>query len=264
MIPLCKEVGYAREKPCGDRVYFLTRYLIHETKNGTEILEVVLEDSPGIMREIKEVHCLAHEDEVVWHPDQVQIHDQALLLKLARANGKFCTIFRAFDEHLTFVLDPDSIKFMEVHVYDIIPPRPSLAATLEELERDGLFSGLRILFNIHITDIRNFDAEVFPCRAAGFSKTLDIDVMRGGEKIAGCLTGDAIFRECYGDNFQRTDTCPLPTVREEPFLARCCRKERCFTGIHDGRQGSIVHWGASPREILSAVEELVQLRRKDD
>ena len=214
------------------------------------------------MREIENVHCLAHEDEVVWYPDKVQIHDQAKLISIALTTGKPCTIFRAFDEHLTFVLNPGSIELMTVHVYDIIPPLPSLATTLNELEKNGLFCDLRIRLEYHITDIRNFEADVFPCSAAGFSKTLDIDSMSGGERLAGCATGDAIFRECYGDNFQRIDTCPLSQVNNEPFIARCCRKERCFTGMHNGRFGSVVHWGASPREILSAVEELIESLEK--
>ena len=35
----CKEVGYASTKPCGDQVYFLSRWLVRDTGTGYEVLE---------------------------------------------------------------------------------------------------------------------------------------------------------------------------------------------------------------------------------
>jgi len=36
----CKYVGSATTTPCGDRVYFLSRYLVREAAGGTEVIEV--------------------------------------------------------------------------------------------------------------------------------------------------------------------------------------------------------------------------------
>jgi hypothetical protein len=255
---LCKEVGYASTHPCGDRVYFLSRYLVHETPEGPEVLEVVLgKEKKGLLRTVDEVRLLAAPTDVTLYPERVQLHDRSRLVRLAAESGKRCTLFTGLDEHLTFVLDPDPSLFQSVFVYDVIPPRPSLSATLGELEGTGIFSELNITFNHRLRDISRISADVYPCRAAGFARTLDADRMNGGETVAGCRTGRELLRECYGDGFQVTDICPLTMVSEEPFITRCCRKEREGIGEYGDFFGAVVHWGASPFEIFSAVQGLV-------
>ena len=254
----CKEIGYASCKPCGDRVYFLSRYLVHETSQGTEVLEVELNrQQKGMMREVVSLDVLAGSDEVYLWPEQVQIHDRASLVKKALSTGYRCTIFRGLDEHLTFILDPDLSSFQPVHVYDAIPPRPSLSACINELESAGLFGDMELLFEHHLLDIAALPADIYPCRAAGFVRTLDKDPVSKGENLAGCVTSMEISRECYGYDFPLYNTCPLPLIAEEPFIARCCRKERESLGARNGRFGTVVHWGASPAEIYQALREMV-------
>lgn len=259
---LCKEVGYASTHPCGDRVYFLSRYLVHETPEGPEVLEVVLaKEKTGLLRKAEEVRVLAAPGEVTWYPERVQLHDRSRLVGLAAESGKRCTLFTGVDEHLTFVLDPDPSLFQGIFVYDVMPPRPSLSATLRELDGAGIFSELDISFIHRVRDISSIGADVYPCRAAGYAKTLDADPLTGGETVAGCRTGRELLRECYGDGFQVTDICPLATVSEEPFITRCCRKEAEGTGEYGDLFGAVVHWGASPFEIFSVVKELVSAWR---
>ena len=254
----CKEVGIASTRPCGDQVYFLSRYLIHDTPAGPEILEVTTDPSgKGLMREVMETRVLAGPGETWLYPDKVQLHNRALLVRLASDSGKRCTIFTGIDEHTTFVCDPDLSIFQTVAVYDVIPPRPSLSACIRDLEEAGLFSGLDVTFEHTLRDISQVDADIYPCRASGFDRTLDADLLLGGEKVAGCLTATQFLRECYGEGFEVTDICPLSMVAEEPFIARCCRKEREGIGTHGGKFGAVVHWGASPSEIFSAVSDLL-------
>jgi len=59
-----------------------------------------------------------------------------------------------------------------------------------------------------------------------------------------------------------TDICPLSMVAEEPFITRCCRKEREGIGMYAGRFGAVVHWGASPFEIFTAVKNLLAAWRE--
>jgi len=255
---LCKEVGYASTHPCGDRVYFLSRYLVHETPDGTEVLEIVPgKERKGLLRTVEEAHVIAAPGEVVWYPERVQLHDRSKLVGLAAESGKRCTLFTGLDEHLTFVLDPDPSLFQHVFVYDVTPPRPSLSATLGELEETGIFSELDIIFVHRLRDISRIGADVYPCRAAGFGRTLDADRLQGGETVAGCRTGRELLRECYGNDFSVTDICPLTMVSEEPFITRCCRKEREGIREQENLFGAVVHWGASPFEIFSAVRDLV-------
>jgi hypothetical protein len=254
----CKLVGYASTKPCGDRVYFLSRYLVRDTYEGYELLEVMPDPAvTGMMRPIIASKVIATTKETYYYPEKVQIHDRTHLIGLASDSGYRCTIFTGLDEHMTFVLDPDLSGLLKIHVHDVTPPRPSLSACLRELESAGLFGDLSVMFCHHIRDISQLHADVFPCRAAGYTRTLDADPMQGGERVAGCLTGSQFYTECYGKEFVLENICPLESVVEEPFIARCCRSEREGIGIHKGKFGAVVHWGASPAQIARMVNDLV-------
>ncbi|MDP3562896.1 MAG: hypothetical protein Q8R70_00245 [Methanoregula sp.] len=254
----CKQVGWATTRPCGDRVYFLSRYLVRDTGVGLELLAITPDPAgTGMMRNLVSSEVIATEKETYRYPQKVQINDRARLVELALDTGYRCTIFTGLDEHMTFVLDPDLAGFLRIHVYDVSPPRPSLSACLRELQAAGLFGELSVTFCHHIRDITQVKADVYPCRAAGYTKTLDADTMQGGETVAGCLTGSQFYTECYGKDFSLENICPLESVREEPFIARCCRSEREGIGMYNGKFGAVVHWGASPSRIARAVEDLV-------
>jgi hypothetical protein len=76
--------------------------------------------------------------------------------------------------------------------------------------------------------------------------------------VAGCLTAVQLCTECYGNNFELVNICPLDRILEEPFIARCCRSEREGIGAWNGKFGAIVHWGASPATIARSVNEMVR------
>ena len=253
----CKYVGLASARPLGEKVYFLSRWLIRETPEGYEVLSVKPADGEGLMRDVAATWVLARSDETFLYPDPVNFNDRSRLISLAAASGHRCTIFRSPDESRTFVLDPDPESLLTVHVYDIIPPRPHLAAILKELEGVGLFGDLGISFEYHIRDIRETEAEVYPCRAGGFDRTLDADPLAGTEHVAGCLTAKQLCSENYGDGVEITEICPLTQVAEEPFIARCCRSEREGVGEWNGKFGGVVHWGASPHTIDTVLRNAV-------
>ncbi|MFA4877546.1 MAG: hypothetical protein WC586_09035 [Methanoregula sp.] len=254
----CKFVGIASTKPCDNKVYFLSRYLLRETSEGTEVNEVVLDSSAkGMMRDILSSKLLARVGEVCHFPEKVNLYNRTRLIELALESGYRCTIFTGLDEHRTFVLDPDLSGLLLVHVYDVSPPRPSLSSCIRELEAAGLFGRLSVRFCHHVRDISALHADVYPCRASGFSKTLDSDPMHGGEQVAGCLTASQFYTECYGTDFHLENICPLESVQEEPFIARCCRSEREGATGWNGKTGSVVHWGADPALIYQSVTELV-------
>ena len=219
MIPECREVGIVNGRPCGDAVYFLTRYLLSPAGDSYDLVEV--EPDPrktGLMRPIVAERLLAGANEVAVHPGRVRLHDRALLLRLARSTGRRCTVFTGLDEHVTFVLDPADEPVVEVHVYDIEPPRPNLSAGIREMEALGLFGDLGIRFVHHVHDIREAGAAVYPCRAAGFPRTLDADPVEAGATVACCTTGR--------ESDRRVPRCPVRAGGHLP--ARTCR----FRAVH--------------------------------
>jgi len=253
----CKTIGFASGKPCGEKVYFLSRYLVHPVRDGYEILEVSLDPAEkGMMRSITSSRVLASAQEVYRYPEPVQIHDRAKLVRLAADSGRRCTLFFGLDEHMTFVLDPDRSGLLTIHIYDASPPRPSLSSCIRELEACGLFGELNVTFCHHIQDIADLAADVYPCRAAGFARTLDAAPLSGGERVAACMTGTQLVKECYNTPAEFVSICPLAEVAEEPFIARCCRAERGGPGTWNGKNGIVVHWGADPETIAKAVFEI--------
>jgi hypothetical protein len=258
----CKEVGYADTRPCGDRVYFLSRFLVHRMGDGHEVLRVDLDPAgKGMLRRILRSHLIATSGEVSWYPHTVQLYDRRHLVDLASRSGTRCTIFSGHDEHITFVCDPDPGSFLTVHVYDIAPPLPTLSATLRELEATGLFGELDVAFSYHVRDISDIGADVYPCRAAGFVRTLDADAVTHGERVAGCLTGIQLLEACGVQDAPVEDICPLGQVHEEPFMTRCCRSEREGIGVHRGKFGAVVHWAAPPWRVARFLNELVHAWR---
>ena len=255
----CKHVGFASTKPCGEKVYFLSRYLVHPMNNRYEVLEIETDPAEkGMMRRIISSKVIAPAGEVYRYPEKVQLHDRTRLIQLASDACYRCTVFFGHDEHMTFVLDPDLSGLLKLHVYDASPPRPSLSACIRELESCGLFGEFGITFCHHLLDLSQVKADVFPCRAAGFEKTLDADTLNGSERVAGCMTGSQLVSECYGTGFELLNICPLAAAGEEPFIARCCRSERVGVGNYNGKLGAVVHWGASPRQIAVSIEALVR------
>ena len=190
MIPECREVGVVNGRPCGDAVYFLTRYLLRPSGDSFDLLAVEPDPgSAGLMRPVAAERLIANAGEVAVHPGRVRLHDRARLVRLARATGRRCTVFTGLDEHVTFVLDPEDEPLLDVHVYDIEPPRPNLSAGIREMEALGLFGDLGVGFVHHVRDIRDAEAGVYPCRAAGFPRTLDADTVEPGATVACCTTG---------------------------------------------------------------------------
>ena len=260
--PHCKCVGYAGNKPVGDQVYFLSEYLIHEVSNGFEILAVEAGEGKGMMRPVKSVRLIAGSDDVYQYPEPVILHNRGDLIRRAAETGKHCIIFTGIDEHMTFICDPDLSRLFTIHVYDVVPPRAHLAETIRSLDHIGIFGELEIRFEFHIRDIRETGADIYPCRAGGFAKTIDSDRLSGGEQVAGCLTARQVLADCYGKEFPVIDICPVNAVIASPFIARCCRAERAGFQNINGWQGMVVHWGSSPKQIADAMYELVtKLRR---
>lgn len=163
---------------------------------------------------------------------------------------------------MTFVFEPDLSTFETVHVFDITPPHPTLSDTINNLEKIGFFESENVIFDYHVRDIRTLNTQVYPCRAGGFSHTLDRDVPPEGAKIACCRTGRQICHENYGDNFEFEDTCPISQVNAEPFIARCCRAENSGIGEYNGYFGAVVHWGANPKTIADAFFEMMNQWRE--
>jgi len=260
---MCRVIGYADKSPLGCKVYFLTQYILKPEGESFSVLKVTQAKGSGLMRDIEHIEEIARPDETaVWKEPIVTPHDRVGLIKKALSTGKRCTVFGDMHSHMTFVLDPDLSGFLKVHLYDIVPPHPSLALTIASLEKIGFFEDDDICFEQHIKDIREIEGDVYPCKAGGFAKTLDRDAPKPGDRIVCCDIGKQMVLENYGNDFTFSDTCPLSMVKEEPFIVRCCKKEHAGLITVNGKTGIAVHWACSAKETAESVEKLITEWRK--
>ena len=258
----CKFVGNASSMPHGETVYFLTRYLIRTTTEGHEILEVIPGEGDGLIRPVQSLTLLAGADETAVWEGAVNPHNRAEVIRKALSTGKRATIFGSSTDHMTFVIDPSLEEFETVHVYDNIPPKATLSETLQSLEALGYFEPDGIIFEHHIEDISAYGADVYPCKAGGFARTLDRGVVQDGDVVACCKTGRQICEETSYADLVFKETCPVTRVDAEPFIARCCRMDEAGIQVINGCFGVVVHWAAPPREITEALDAMLIEWRK--
>ncbi|HJJ67018.1 MAG TPA: hypothetical protein O0W84_04765 [Methanocorpusculum sp.] len=253
----CKFVGNASSMPHGEKVYFLSQYLLRKTANGIEILAVEPADGDGLIREIKSLTLLARADEVHIWEGAVNPHNRADLIRKALSTGKRATVFGNAADHMTFVLDPSLDEFETVHVFDNTPPKASLSETLKALESIGYFEPDNIIFEHHIEDISEYRADVYPCKASGYARTLDRANVKEGDTVACCKTGRQICEETSDAKLIFRETCPVTRIDKEPFIARCCRMDEAGIQVRNGCFGVVVHWAAPPREIAEALDAML-------
>ena len=73
---------------------------------------------------------------------------------------------------------------------------------------------------------------------------------------------DAVLYGMLRGTFELENICPLEQVQAEPFIARCCRSEREGICKWNKKFGTVVHWGASPSQISSSINDLVEQWRR--
>ena len=263
-----KYVGVCGEKPnMSEKVYFLTHYLI-EHNNGKFALYELKTEGEGVMRDVVDVRTLAASHQIVSYEDEVDIHNRANLVELAHmlcGDNVNTVIFKGMDKHLTFVHEPDISQILNIEVYDVVPPHPSmLVHWLTKLKETGAFNDVMVKFTPRLASLKQFESPntVFPCSSSGLpAPYLDRDTLKGDVMLVGCNTGMGVVRSMYPDvSCRLVSFCPLSTelyTPSGPFIARCCRRERCGTVNIKGHVGYIVHWGVHQCELIEAVHTLV-------
>ena len=245
-------------------VYMLTKYLVDLATNT--VYEVSTQGS-GIMRNIVGLRMIAGPDEIFEYEQPVDIHNRSELIELSSmlcGDGITTVLFRGFDNHITFVHKPDPSVLMEIEVWDVVPPYPSiLMHWIGKLKEAGAFNDVLVRFIPRVVNLKEIEGKnlVFPCSSSGLpSPHLDRDILRGEVKVVGCEISKEVVEAMYPEvEYELISICPhnsdyiSPT---RPFIARCCMKEKCGPTKKNGLPGYIVHWGARQNELIDAVHTL--------
>jgi hypothetical protein len=256
----------------GERIYFSTRYVVVFWQKEAAIYEVHSEGE-GLLRSISAVFKISDFEETHIYTQKIDIFNRSKLI--ATAAG-LCTppikaaVFQGFDLHWTFVSDPDPRAVMEIEVFDISPPDPPYLVTLiERLEAAGVFGDLSVRFAPIVQDLRKLSANaVFPCSASGVGLShlnrRKVDIPENAV-LVGCDISRQVFETRFPkQNLAHVNICPTKTIRpQKPFIAKCCKSTRLGPIELLGAPGYIVHWGATPYEVVAAVRNLCAMRQKE-
>jgi hypothetical protein len=256
----------------GELVYFSSRYIVLFWQEQAAIYEVN-SNGEGVIRSISVVNKIADFTETSVYEQKVDIFNRSLLIKEAKRLCKppiKAVVFQGFDLHWTFVYDPDLNSVVEIEIFDITPPDPPYLVTLiKKLDDAGIFGDLSVRFKPIVQDLRKLNVgSIFPCSAAGIgSRHLNRPGVQieEGSVLVGCDMSRQVLEEQFpGSTFEFENICPTKTIRpHKSFIAKCCRSARVGPIELFGIQGHVVHWGANPYEVASAIRDLVT-RYTDD
>ena len=272
----CKVVGVAstnsHEEIIGTSIYFLTEYVLQFVDDSCMIFKVENEGE-GFIRKITKVELIASCEETTIWDDIVDLSNRKDLIKIAGdiVNDQITTVvFKGYDMHYSFVNNPDDSEVLNIQVLDVVPPNPPyLLYNLERLEKAGILGELNIEFEPMVLDLKDYEDRdvMFPCSVSGLNgKFLDQGQppsnWPAGKKIilVGCDVSFTVINELDfmgKKEIEHINICPISYFKPtKPFLARCCIKDRGGIKTVNNMMGTVVHWGATPIEIMDALRGL--------
>ena len=272
----CKEVA-VREcddetspPTAGEHIYFSSRYVLLFWQGKVEVYELELEGN-GLIRTISKANRIAGFAETLVYRRKIDIFNRSRLISLATRLCKppiKAVVYQGFDLHWTFVYDPDPTSVTEIEVFDVSPPDPPYLITLiKKLDSAGIFGDLSVRFTPVIQDLRRArTATIYPCSASGIGPNClnNRDIHVGEHAVLlGCdISKQVLEARVHGLEFEHVNICPTKTIRpRKPFIAKCCKSARVGPTELFGQKGYVVHWGANPYEVASAIRDLANAIR---
>jgi len=271
----CKDVavrecdGETSPPTAGEHIYFSSRYVLLFWQGKVAVYELELEGN-GLIRTISKAKRIAGFAETLVYRRKIDIFNRSRLIAVATRLCKppvKAVVYQGFDLHWTFVYDPDLTSVTEIEVFDVSPPDPPyLISLIKKLDRAGIFGDLSVRFTPVIQDLRRSIATIYPCSASGIGpnclNSRDIHV---GEHavLLGCdISKQVLEARVHGLEFKHVNICPTKTIRpSKPFIAKCCKSARVGPTELFGQTGYVVHWGANPYEVVSAIRDLANAIR---
>jgi len=224
-----------------------------------------------LIREISKANRIAGFAETLVYRRKIDIFNRSRLISLATRLCKppvKAVVYQGFDLHWTFVYDPDRTYVTEIEVFDVSPPDPPYLITLiKKLDSAGIFGDLSVRFTPVIQDLRRTGtATIYPCSASGIGPNClnNRDIYVGQPAVLlGCdISKQVLEARVHGLEFEHVNICPTKTIRpRKPFIAKCCKSARVGPTELFGQKGYVVHWGANPYEVVSAVRDLANAIR---
>ena len=278
-----KYIGVSNHLKLGNNInniYFLSKYVIEMNINNKNEINYriikVTHEGKDILRKIKKKKIIAENKDIYYFNKKICLTNRKLLIliskRLCDLYNKNTVIFIGYDNHITFVHEPDILSILTIEVLDIEPPKENLYKLIKKLDKLNIFGDLCIQFKRNIFPLNKYKEKniIFPCSASELKgKFLDVDLINDNDSILiGCDTSKLIFECLYPSlKYKFIELCPIKSkylIPTNPFITRCCKKEMSGKIIYKNNQkGVVVHWGASEYEVIKNIRKLVKNIRKN-
>ncbi len=249
----------------GKKAYTRTEFIVLKHGDQYAVVRIFKEGGVELFRLISAHKVIALPESTVFvHDEEINVLNQPQMASIAlRYPGKTVVVQGLFN-HVSFAQASETV---ELHIMDVVPPKPSKLSYLAKMALDAGLVDLPIILKEETIDLNDLehdvrtDVVVFPCRASGLTsgkKVFFLDEtprIEGNATLIGCELSKRIFQSIYRKKPEFISMCPREFVPSDgkKRIVKCCQvKEGCEV---EGDL-AVVPWGATVLDVASAIRAL--------
>ncbi len=249
----------------GMNAYTRTGYIILKHGREMAVLRVFKSDSKELFQPIQKVEIIALPQDIVYIEDEsVDVLNSSQMARISRRYAQKTVVVKGMFSHISFV-QPD--EYLELHVLDVIPPKPPKLSILVERALGSILTDMPIVPILEEIDLNLLQrsvatpAVIFPCEASGLKSEkrvyyLDQTPEVGEEAtLVGCELSGRIYKSLYKKGIARIEMCPQELAPHDgkKRIVKCCQVKE---GFEINGSTAVVPWGATVKEVAAAIAEL--------
>jgi hypothetical protein len=249
----------------GKKAYTRTEFIILKQVDQYAVIRVFKEGGVELFRPISAHKVIALPDSTIFiHDEKVDVLNRPKMATIALRHPGKTVIVQGLFNHVSFV---QGSEVLELHLLDVVPPRPAKLSYLVEKALDAGLVELPIVVKEESIDLNELERQVvtpivvFPCRASGLESKRTVFFLDETPKIdgkatlVGCELSLRIFQSIYKKKPEFISMCPREFVPKDgkKRLVKCCRVKE---GFEIEGNLAIVPWGATVSDVVQAIRAL--------
>jgi hypothetical protein len=249
----------------GKKAYTRTEFIILKHDDQYAVVRVFKEGGVELFRLISAHKVISLPDDTVFVKDEeVDVLNRPKMAAIALRHPGKTVIVQGLFNHVSFV---QGSEVLELHVLDVVPPRPAKLSYLVAKALDAGLIELPILVKEETVDLNELERRVqtpivvFPCRASGLESKNTVFFLdetpriEGKATLVGCELSLRIYQSIYKKKPEFISMCPREFAPKDgkKRLVKCCQVKEGFELEGDL---AIVPWGATVTDVVQAIRAL--------
>ena len=249
----------------GKKAYTRTEFIILKHDDQYAVVRVFKEGGVELFRPISAHKVVSLPDSTVFvHDEEIDVLNQPQMASIALRHPGKTVIVQGLFNHVSFV---QGSEVLELHLLDVVPPRPAKLSYLVTKALDAGLVNLPIVVKEETVDLNELERKVdtqivvFPCRASGLDSKRTVFFLDetpridGKATLVGCELSLRIFQSIYRKKPEFVSMCPREFAPKDgkKRLVKCCRVKDGFEIEGDL---AIVPWGATVTDVVQAIQGL--------